>query len=520
VTAQVAESAIFAGAQLADPALEEAYRRDSRAAENRVSQIGLSIGAANAVFLAGTDFNVAGSRGMLIRLLAFRLGFALFTVAMLVVAARAKATRGRDRALVLAGIGMVVVDWAVVSSRAPDGYLFLPLDAVMVFAIWTVLTVPFRWQAFVAALVSVNTAFLLACYRNPLPAAGYLSIVSAIVVAQIVGAVTSWHLHRTRRTSWWRSREIEAASRAKSVFMAGVSHEVLSPLAGIVAAARELRRTTPDVRDAATLAAIQTDGAALHALLTDVMALARAEVVVPEVRGGPVAPCEVLEDLHVRLSGSATAKGLALRIEAGSSVPAMVLADGARLQQVLSNLVSNAVRCTKSGEVSVTCRSAAEADGKPVLVFTVRDTGPGIPPADLPGLFEPFRQGRAPGGRAGLGLALAKQFAERMGGRIEVESTVGRGSTFRLTLPLVEAEPKAEVPPPGPLTGRDRVLVAEAQALAEAPSGAGARDLAERAARMATEVGDRELARWAEEVVVRAGALDADGLARTLRRLE
>ncbi len=298
------------------------------------------------------------------------------------------------------------------------------------------------------------------------------------------------------------------------------SHEILSPLAGIVAAARELRRTTPEGRDGASLAAIQTEGSALHALLTDVMALARAEVVVPDVRGGPVVIRELLEELRARLLATAAAKGLALRIEVDPSVPATVVGDGVRLQQVLANLVSNAVRCTTNGEVSVTCVPVPRVDGEPVLLFTVRDTGPGIAFDDLPLLFEPFRQGRAPVGRAGIGLALAKQFAERMGGRIEVESNLGTGSTFRLTLPLVEAEPEAEATPAAPLRGRDRALVAEAQALAEAPSAARARDLAERAARMATQGGDRDLARWAAEVVARAGALDADGLARTLRRLE
>ena len=155
------------------------------------------------------------------------------------------------------------------------------------------------------------------------------------------------------------------------------SHEILSPLAGIVAAARELRRTTPEGRDGASLAAIQTEGSALHALLTDVMALARAEVVVPDVRGGPVVIRELLEELRARLLATAAAKGLALRIEVDPSVPATVVGDGVRLQQVLANLVSNAVRCTTNGEVSVTCVPVPRVDGEPVLLFTVRDTGPG-----------------------------------------------------------------------------------------------------------------------------------------------
>ncbi len=522
MNAPAGDSAVFAGTRFADPALEAAFRRDSRNAELRVTRMALVIGATNALLLAGSDLAMAGSRGVILRLLVVRLGYVILTAVMLVAAARAETTGGRDRAHVLASLATVAVDWAVLSTRAPNSYLFLSLDAVIVFTIWTVLAFPFRWQALVAAIATANTVLLLVFYRTPLPTAGSLSIASAFIVANIVGAVTSWALHRTRRKSWWKSRELEAASRAKSVFMAGVSHEVLSPLAGIVTAARELRPTLPDGHAREALAAIQSDGAALHALLTDVMALARGQVVTPELHGAPRSPRALLADLHARLAASAAAKGLRLRVEAGPSLPASVVTDGVRLQQVLSNLVGNAIRCTTSGEVKVACGRVTAADGGSWLTFTVSDTGPGIRTDDLPGLFEPFRQGKATGGKAGLGLALSRQFAEQMGGRIEVEGGEGSGATFRLVLPLVEAEAVAEpvgAQEPEPLTGRDAALVAEAWALAEAPSAARARDLADRASRMAVEKGDRDLERWADEVLARASALDAEGLARVLRRV-
>lgn len=235
----------------------------------------------------------------------------------------------------------------------------------------------------------------------------------------------------------------EAADRAKGHFLATMSHEVRTPLNGVVGFASLLLDTplTPEQREYAQT--IRSSSEALMDLTSQVLDFSRLELgkFDPVIQPCPIR--EVVEEVIEVFGGRAAEKGIELLHEFGPGVPAGIPTDGGRFRQILVNLVSNAVKFTEAGEVEVSVTVPPEG-GK--LEFMVRDTGPGISPADQEKLFRPFTQAEAAAGHggAGLGLAISRSLVEALGGEIGVVSEVGQGARFRFTLPAV-------IPvPPGP----------------------------------------------------------------------
>ena len=243
-------------------------------------------------------------------------------------------------------------------------------------------------------------------------------------------------------------RQAEAADAAKSRFLALMSHEMRTPLNGVVGYA-EILSHRPDLGGDARhqIGEIQRSGAALLALVEDVLEVSRSEDAATVDR---IDPAELLA--HVADAGrdSAAAKGLDLHVRIQPGAEAAVLGDRRRLRQVLHRLVSNAVKFTTQGEIEV----AVDREG-PLTVFRVRDTGSGIDPTLAPHLFEAFVQGDDSISRthvgAGLGLAIAHRLTHAMGGRISLEATSAAGSTFavRLLLPPAGEDAAFEAPAPG-----------------------------------------------------------------------
>lgn len=233
----------------------------------------------------------------------------------------------------------------------------------------------------------------------------------------------------------------EAGDRAKGHFLATMSHEVRTPLNGIVGFTSLLLDTplTPEQREYVQTIRMSTE--ALIQLTGDILDFARIES--GKLKLDPVS-CdlrECIEDALDLLAPKADAKRLELLHHVDESVPAAVMADGGRLRQVLANLIGNAVKFTDHGEVAVSVRrmSGEGADnGQATLEFAVRDTGIGIAPEHHEKLFRAFTQvdestTRRYGG-TGLGLAICRNLVDLMGGRIGLESELGRGATFRFTI--------------------------------------------------------------------------------------
>jgi CheY-like chemotaxis protein len=181
-------------------------------------------------------------------------------------------------------------------------------------------------------------------------------------------------------------------------------------------------------------------------LVNDVLDLSKIEAGKMEVRSGPVNSKEIFEQALLVVRGPADGKNVKLRFAWDENIPKFIETDGVRLRQVLINLLGNAVKFTDSGSVTLEVRVARNtSDENQLLVFEIKDTGLGISPEDLKLLFRPFSQIYAdsvPSDQSGtgLGLHLCKELMELLGGSIEAESTLGKGSIFRCILPLVGIE--------------------------------------------------------------------------------
>ncbi|QXD16404.1 response regulator [Rhodocaloribacter litoris] len=230
----------------------------------------------------------------------------------------------------------------------------------------------------------------------------------------------------------------EELNRLKSTFLANVSHEVRTPMNGIIGIASLLEKTplTPEQREYMQI--IQHSGNALLAILNDILDFSKIEANQITLEHRPFAVRACVEEAIDMVALRASRKGLRLAYIFSPGVPPAVTGDVTRLRQVLVNLLSNAVKFTEEGEVTVYVTVAEEAADGWRLRFAVRDTGIGMPGDRLDRLFQPFSQIDASTtrkyGGTGLGLAISRRLCELMGGTMAVESRVGVGTTFTFTV--------------------------------------------------------------------------------------
>ncbi|TAJ69618.1 MAG: response regulator [Phenylobacterium sp.] len=345
------------------------------------------------------------------------------------------------------------------------GLVFTPFGAVALLGMFPAMTLlglrlgpralTLAMALICAVMLSLATAFgapgLLAGYEDINRKVAITQVYLAMVFATgIITALMATHQQRLRALLTSRARadrrardRANAASVAKTDFLATMSHEIRTPLNSIIGFAQVLERASlPDAaRD--QIGVIRRSGAALLTVVNDILDFSKVEAGRLELDPKPVDLAQVCRDVLAIVNETAERKGLALDMTVTGELAAAYVCDDHRLCQVLLNFLNNAVKFTDAGGVTLALGVTAGDAGDRVRISVV-DTGVGIPPEVQPFLFDRFRQvdssiSRNYGG-TGLGLAIAKGLVEAMGGRVGVTSAPGSGSEFWMEVVLMRAE--------------------------------------------------------------------------------
>ncbi len=269
-----------------------------------------------------------------------------------------------------------------------------------------------------------------------------------IALLRIVGEIITHSLERK-----WADRALaeakiaaEAANQAKSAFLANMSHEIRTPMTAILGYTDLLldQDTTGEQRSD-YVETIQRNGRVLLELVSDILDLSKIEAGKLGVEVMQCSPSELVDEVSTLMRVRAEEKGLTLLVHSATPLPETIKTDPTRLRQILVNLIGNAIKFTAAGEVRITSRLDTPPDAPPRLKFAVSDTGIGMADHEMARLFRPFTQADVSTTRrfagTGLGLAICKRLAAMLGGDISIESQLGKGSTFTVSVD------------PGPLDG-------------------------------------------------------------------
>ena len=306
----------------------------------------------------------------------------------------------------------------------------------------------FGLQALRAAVVVTGTGAAITLLTTPywksMPALGFGLWCSLVILPAYTGSLIQ-RLAKARQ-------EAEEASAAKTLFLANVSHELRTPLTAIIGMNRILQDTSLDREQREMTETVHVASQSLLALIDDLLRLSRIDAGRELVSPAKFDVTQMLLQVRQYLLAQAEAKGLVISVYLDPRVPAEIVSGERQVREILTNLVGNAVKFTDAGRVLVSVAVVDDLNGNRSVSYAVSDTGIGIAANAKAHIFDTFTQADSTiaerFGGTGLGLSISRRLAEALGGTLGVESAVGRGSTFKLCIPLsIPAGPTPKLPP-------------------------------------------------------------------------